>query len=60
MNKPANHKPVFKEILKDFRYDLLKAIIFILIFTASILYSNAESNKYYYNRSESPKLIINK
>ena len=57
MNKIAYHEPVFKKILKDFRYDLLKAIVFILIFMASILYSSAESSKYYFNHPKTPKLI---
>jgi hypothetical protein len=48
MEKKLTDKPIIIKILKDFRFELLKALILILIFTASVLYSNVQSNKYYY------------
>ena len=40
-------EPVVTKIFESFRYDLLKAVIFIFIFTAIIIYANSESGKYY-------------
>ncbi|HEY3249482.1 MAG TPA: hypothetical protein VGK25_00045 [Ignavibacteria bacterium] len=59
MNNTIINKPLVLRIFEDFRYDLLKAIAFIILVAASIYYSNEESGKYYFqNRSNST--ILNK
>lgn len=56
--KSANFNgPVFTTVFKIFRYDLLKAVIFILIFTVAILYSHAESSKYYNNNQKKSGIL---
>jgi hypothetical protein len=59
MNYNNSSEPGFKQILEDFRYDLIKAVIFIIIFTATIIYSYAESSKYYPHTQNYP-VFLNK
>lgn len=56
MNFVKNDSIVVK-ILEDFRYDLLKAFIILLILTATVLYSNTESSKYYNNSRQNLQVI---
>jgi hypothetical protein len=48
MNDAINKtEPLTLQIFKNFRYELLKLVIFIIIFAATIIYANSESGKYY-------------
>ena len=41
------------KVFRYFKYELLKVIIFLLLFAASVFYVNAESNEYYNKNTES-------
>lgn len=47
MANTALNEPIVTKLFENFRYDLLKAVIFIIIFAATIIYANSESGKYY-------------
>jgi len=47
MTDTTLNEPVVTKIFENFRYDLLKVLVFIIIFAATIIYTNSESNKYY-------------
>jgi len=47
MTDTTLNEPVTVQIMENFRYDLLKLVIFILVFAATIIYANTESGKYY-------------
>ena len=47
MTDTTINEPVVTKIFENFRYDLLKAVIFIIIIAATIIYANSESGKYY-------------
>jgi hypothetical protein len=47
MTDTTLNEPVVTKFFENFRYDFLKAVIFIIIFAATIIYANSESNKYY-------------
>lgn len=38
-------------IIKHFKYELIKVIIFLFLFVASVFYVNSESKEYYNNTS---------
>ncbi|HJY64899.1 MAG TPA: hypothetical protein VJ455_12140 [Ignavibacteria bacterium] len=59
MNSTIINESVIAKLLEDFRYDLIKVIAFILLFTAAIIFANAESEKYY-PLNQNKTLIINK
>ena len=42
-----------KDLFRYFKYELLKVLIFLMLFAASVIYTNAESKAYYSNNSES-------
>ena len=42
MNSTIINESFITKLLEDFRYDLIKAIAFILLFTAAIIYANTE------------------
>ena len=35
------------DLLRHFKYEFLKVLVFLMLFAASILYTNAESKAYY-------------
>ncbi len=51
------NESILIKILENFRYDLLKILVFILLFAAAILYVNAESEKYYNIKSNNSALF---
>ena len=42
-----DHGSVLYRVIDILRYDLLKALAFILIFAAAVIYTQSESEKYY-------------
>jgi hypothetical protein len=52
-----NKAPVTSQIFENFRYDLIKLVIFILIFAATIIYANSESGKYYSTNPNKTSLL---
>ncbi len=59
MNSIIINESVITKLLEDFRYDLIKAVIFILLFTAAIIYANTESEKYYPKNQNNSSVISN-
>jgi len=57
MNDTIINTSAISKLLEDLRYDLIKAIIFILLFTAIIFYANAESEKYYPRKQNNSSVI---
>lgn len=59
MNGTINNFQVITKLLSDFRYDLIKVLVFLIILTAIVIFSNTESEKYYPVKKKNSALIRN-
>ncbi len=41
------------DLLRHFKYEFLKVLVFLILFAASVIYTSAESKAYYKANSES-------
>jgi hypothetical protein len=52
LNSPSEYSESFSllKIIKMFKYELIRVIIFLFLFAASLIYVSSESHEYYKER----------